>query len=615
MSTSYLNLISEGSNGDHHVLGFDRSLFKANYSKPMNFGMQKYEISADKKEQLHQDKEAIYTFTINPSSNDIGDLLLDTHLVVVLPNIWSPIHADNGPTPKWRPFEFKWIPKLGANIVREVVITIDNHVVQRFDGYYLQNIVEREFDDAKRRQFYEMIGHVPELNDPANAYDNGGNYPNASHGDYNASDGMSLEAQIEPSIRSRTLVIPLMGWYSFSTKQAVPLRCMQNHKMVFTVRLRPAREWYVTKNVGPRNPSSLSEDDYQKLKPHQKHPTEHSARKHFAPIHAEGNNAEAYYLRRFVTQPYDFKTDIPDYFSDAATAHYKNLNVNLIQDVYMVATTAMLTREEVTAYVRGRKEYLFKQIQRIEEEAQTQTQNRKEIESAGLVANVSLFFQRNDVEYRNEFSNYTNWSYSDKRESPLVDYSVLTGNDIVDVHANQYRYDGWDLRRTDNPTAGPIPADPSLRTTGGYNTRNDRRILRTFKFFLAGREKDKEFESKIITNIDTFTRSNGGSATANELYFYSFELNSDPCHLSPTGFMNTDFYSRFELDYTLFPPAINREAKYTTLCDFENNIIWGTEKSDRENKYLYNYHMYIYIERYNKIVFENGEVKLIISPV
>ena len=44
MSSAYLNLVSEGSNGDSHVIGIDRSLFKCGYAKPMNFGMQKYEI-------------------------------------------------------------------------------------------------------------------------------------------------------------------------------------------------------------------------------------------------------------------------------------------------------------------------------------------------------------------------------------------------------------------------------------------------------------------------------------------------------------------------------------------------------------------------------------------
>lgn len=591
MSSAYLNLVSEGSNGDSHVIGIDRSLFKCGYAKPMNFGMQKYEIEPiNSGVQLEQTKSLEYKFEILPGTKNIGDLLLDTHLVVVLPNIWSPINADID-NKRWRPFEFKWIPKLGANIVERVIITIDNRKIQEFDGYYLQNIVEREFDDAKRRQFYEMIGHVEELNDPAKA--NGGHYPHASHGDKSASDGTETE-DIEPSIRSRTLVIPLMGWYSFSSKQAVPLCCMSNkdRKMVFTVTLRPARSWYVTKNVG----SDITTNDIEQAK-----------RKHLAPPDTD----VTYFLRRFVKEPYPFTT-IPDYVNltpEEDKEHYGSATTPLVDRIYMIATTVTLKKEEFDIYRKTRKEYLFKQTIRIKEESRMQTHNRKIIESAGLVANVTLFFQRDDVKERNEYSNYTNWSYENERNVPLVDYS-----DPSVLKSEQYTYGGtWDLRTTGDATSGVISNPPPFRTTGAYNIRNERRILRTFKFIFAGKEKERDYEAKVISNIDAFTRCNG--ANSNEVYFYSFELDSDPHKCSPTGVINSNFYSRFELDYTLFPPPINPNTKFLTLCDFENNMILGTAEQDNVNKYLYNYDMYIYIERYNKLVFENGDVELAIVPV
>lgn len=599
MSSAYLNLVSEGSNGDSHVLGIDRSLFKCGYAKPMNFGMQKYEIDPiNSGIRLEQTKSLEYRFEISPGTKNIGDLLLDTHLVVVLPSVWSPINADTSDN-RWRPFEFKWIPKLGANIIENVTITIDNRKIQEFDGYYLQNIVEREFDDAKRRQFYEMIGHVEELNDPAKA--NGGEYPHASHGDYVASDGTETE-DIEPSIRSRTLVIPLMAWYSFSSKQAVPLCCMSNKdcKMVITVTLRPARSWYVTKNVG----GNTATNDIDQSK-----------RKHLA----SPDTDDTYFLRRFVKEPYPFPANsIPDYINLTAEAdkdYYGNATTPLSGRIYMVATTVTLKKEEFDIYRKTRKEYLFKQTVRIKEESRMQTHNRKIIESAGLVANVTLFFQRDDVKERNEYSNYTNWSYENERNVPLVDY-----NDTSVLKSEQYTYDNgaaidWDLRRTGDPTSrvGAITNPPPFRTTGAYNIRNERRIMRTFKFIFAGKEKERDYEAKVISNIDAYTRCNG--ANSNEVYFYSFELDSDPHKCSPTGVINANFYSRFELDYTLFPPPINPNTKFLTLCDFENNMILGTAEQDNGSKYMYNYDMYIYIERYNKLVFENGDVDLAIVPV
>lgn len=583
MSSALLNLVSEGSNGDSHVLGIDRSLFKCGYAKPMNFGMQKYEIDPiNSGVQLNQTNSLVYNFEISPKTKNIGDLLLDTHLVVVLPNIWSPINADTEDN-RWRPFEFKWIPKLGANIVEKVTITIDNHIIQEFDGYYLQNIVEREFDDAKRRQFYEMIGHVEELNDPAKA--NGGNYPHASHGDKAASDGTET-INIEPSIRSRTLVIPLMGWYSFSSKQAVPLCCMtnKNQKMGFTVRLRPARSWYVTKNVG----SKTATNDIDQAK-----------RKHVAPPDSE----EAYFLRRFIKEPYQFTT-IPDYLTsdNELKIYYGPVTIPLITRIYMLATTVTLKKEEYEIYRKTRKEYLFKQVLSIKEESRMQTQNRKIIESAGLVANITVFCQRDDVKDRNEYSNYTNWEYENERNVPLVDYS-----DVKVLKSEQYRYGDWDLRATGDPRTGPTNAPP-FRTTGAYSVKNERKILRTFKFIFAGKDKENDMDAKVLSYVDSYTKCNGGFT--NEMYFYSFELDSDPHKCSPTGVINTNFYSRFELDYTLYPPATNPNADFNRVCDFDNEFVFGTSRE--ENRYLYNYDLHIYIERYNKIVFENGDVNLLI---
>ena len=62
-------------------------------------------------------------------------------------------------------------------------------------------MVERDFDACKKDLFYKMTGHVPELNDPANAYDRLNVYPNAYKIDNAAGP--------EPSIRSRSLYIPL----------------------------------------------------------------------------------------------------------------------------------------------------------------------------------------------------------------------------------------------------------------------------------------------------------------------------------------------------------------------------------------------------------------------
>ena len=166
-----------------------------------------------------------------------GDLIMDTYLVVKLPTIWSPIippdkdnHQDNIMN-KWRPYEFKWIKHLGSQMIERIRFTIGGQVIQEFTGQYLHNMIERDYDANKKELYYKMIGHVPELNDPANAHDRVNVYPNAYK-----MDGSSGP---EPSIRSRSLYIPLNIWFTIASKMAFPIAALQYNEFHIEVDIRP----------------------------------------------------------------------------------------------------------------------------------------------------------------------------------------------------------------------------------------------------------------------------------------------------------------------------------------------------------------------------------------
>jgi hypothetical protein len=607
MSGAVLNLISEGSGSDYHVLGNGRdfnlkSLFKSSYKKPFNYGMQKFRLDEAHNTALSSTKPNDLRFVVNHNNSD---LLLDTHLVVALPNIWSPIHAevnDGAGTPqnRWRPFEFKWIQKLGANIIDYVEIVINNIVVQKFDGYYLQNVVEREFSEEKKKQFYEMIGHVPELNDPASV--NGGFYPNASHKDAEASRG-ELGSDIEPSIRSRLLVIPLLGWYSFSSKQAVPLCCFPQQSkglMYFNVRLRPLREWYVVKPI-----EITVNDETGNWK---NYPLDHAERTHISP----SSNASAvpmhYQLRRFTKEPpkkaewesnTELSSDIPDYTQEWLKEHYSAVVHDM--DVHIMTTNAVLTSDERDAFKSAPKEYLFKQVCKYEL-PNAPLDHKYRIDNAGLVANVTIFFQRNDVVFRNEFSNYTNWEYAQRREPVLVSPASKADGSLYHFGPGN----AMDLRRS---ASGLGQVDNLFRTTGMYVANNERHILKHFHMVLSGKIRESHFEASVVSNIEQFTKCRGGATVnSHDVNFYSFELDAGPNNY-PSGVLNADFFSKFELAYSLNVPPVDPDAKFKTICDTENNVILATFK-DMNGNYKYMYNMYVYVERYNKLTFDNNEVNL-----
>ena len=53
----------------------------------------------------------------------------------------------------------------------------------------------------------------------------------------------------EPSIRGRRIYVPLHFWFSYSTKVALPLVCLQYSEVVIDITLRPIRELFTINDV------------------------------------------------------------------------------------------------------------------------------------------------------------------------------------------------------------------------------------------------------------------------------------------------------------------------------------------------------------------------------
>ena len=181
MPGGLMNLIAEGNQNIILTGNPTKTFFKCTYAKYTNFGLQKFRIDYDGQRILNMNSTSNFKFKMPRNG---GDLIMDTYLVVKLPTIWSSIippkkDSTNNIENKWRPYEFKWIKYLGSQMIERVRFTVGGQVIQEFTGSYLHAMVERDFDSSKKALYYKMIGHVPELNDPANAYDRVNVYPNA----------------------------------------------------------------------------------------------------------------------------------------------------------------------------------------------------------------------------------------------------------------------------------------------------------------------------------------------------------------------------------------------------------------------------------------------------
>lgn len=617
----------------HHMKGSDRTLFKRNYRRPTDFGLEKVRYDPKNSVISALSTETTLVFEIN-TQTDTADLLLDTHLVLDLPDIWSPIHADKVDVPAeslvWRPFEFKWVRNLGSTIIKDVDIEINNTMIQKnLDGHYMRNLVEREFSDEKKAFYHEMTGNVPELYDPASMND--GYYPHASHLDaQRRTDADPLyEVRVEPSIRGRKLIIPIMGWYYFSTKQAVPLCCLReavpSQLMKIRVTLRPLREWYVLKCVDPyvaQLPDPARPSGKEPFKP--KHVDSHVKRKHRSPQYINDSGIPPHYnLNRFMVEPpskeqwkelNEASSELPDYRGLSLHNYYETRgNANYDFDIHLVATKATLSPEERNEFLYNRKEYLFKQVvKRDPKEGKFGVPliSKLRLEGLGHAANISIFLQRHDVNERNEYDNYTMQAYLGEREDPL---SEREGSLWIPKTSPYYEFndedgDVWDLRRSDSEFTSD---DNLFRTTGNYLLQNRADILRSFTFHFEGAEKESQRFSHVISSIDRFMRCDGGGGGSHSrhVHFYSFELSSSPFDATPSGYLNTDYFNRVEIEYTLNPPPVNKDYEFKLLCDADNNIQFVDKH--KADMYEFHYNMYIYVEKWQKLRFENGEVGLV----
>ena len=146
MPGGLLNLIAYGN--QNIVLNGNPtcSFFKGTYKKYTNFGLQKFRVDFDGQRVLKYNEESVFSFKMPR----YADLILDTCVVVTLPNIWSPIIPPADCSGTWLPYEFKWIENLGFQMIKEITINVGGQTLQKFSGQYLINQAKRDWDVSKK---------------------------------------------------------------------------------------------------------------------------------------------------------------------------------------------------------------------------------------------------------------------------------------------------------------------------------------------------------------------------------------------------------------------------------------------------------------------------------
>ena len=560
MAGGLLNIIAIGNNNVILTGNPSKTFFKVTYSKYSNFGLQKFRIDYDGLRDLRLTEPSTFTFKIPR----YAELLMDTYLVVTLPNIWSPVYPPCVQTNyQWTPYDFRWIQNLGTNILQEITITCGSLTLQKYTGAYLAAMVERDFTAEKKDLFNKMSGNTGELNDPANAFGRIYNYPSASY--------TTNTTGAEPSIRGRTLYIPINTWFTLNSNCAFPLIALQYNELVVTVTLRPIQELYQIRDVF----------DIQNSYPY---------------IQADYTQPQLQMYRFLQTPPTVMLT----------TDDYQNKQNTWNADIHLLSTYCFLSKEEATKFATEDQVYLVKDVFDYNFENITGTKRIK-LTSTGMVANWMWFLQRNDANLRNEWSNYTNWPYSMLPSNvilaPNVQLFDTNGNYYVkDETGNVFTY-GMGVNVNNLLNTG-------ISITGDFHPENQKEILTTMAILLNGEYRENTLTTGIFNYVEKYTRTQGFAKEG--LYCYNFCLNTSPFEYQPSGAINLSKFKDVQLELTTNVPTIDAvNSQFNIICDLCGNPI-GVQKSNWR-LYDYNYNLTVFEERYNVLSIISGNCGMLYS--
>ena len=557
MAGGLMQLVSQGQQNVILNGNPEKSFFKCTYKKYTNFGKQNFRLDYEGTPTLSLTNESTFTFKVKR----YADLLMDCYICITLPNIWSPIMPpqavvqSDGTTiyTDWAPYEFQWIKDLGAQIISRITINCGNQQLQQYSGQYILNSARRDFSGQKLALFEEMIGNVPELNDPANVGARVNAYPNAFY--------TTSQAGAQPSIMGRTLYIPLGSWFSLLSTQAFPLVALQYNELWINVSFRPINEWFTIRDVMDYT------NNYPVVAPN---------------------------FNQFYMQFYRFLQTPPDV--DLGPTSYVDTRTNWFADINLNCTYTFLSDDESTIFAKNEQKYLIKQI--YEKSYYNVTgSNKINLDSLGMVISWMFYFQRSDVNLRNQWSNYSNWPYD---YMPQDITAALT--------AGTYQ--------NPNPL-GPTPLGPGLNpdgtlsglyTTGVYNPQNLKEILIAMGILLDGQYRENTLPAGVYNFVEKYTRTHGFAPPG--LYCYNFCLDTDPLKVQPSGAMNMSRFTNIQLEFNTITPPADPYAQVLTICDPNTGDIVGINKPTWRI-YDYNFNMYLIEERVNMVIFVGGNAGLL----
>ncbi len=353
--------------------------FKAVYKRHTDFAMEHFRLYFRSKNMSLPQSGSL---TLAAKVERYAQLLHDCYLSIQLPDIYSPIVPVTQPhdiLPEDATgigYEFQWVKNIGYNMINYVAVTINGSEIVRHTGEWMKLYSHLKFNGNKKKMLNELVGNVPELYDPANAYDRLNQYPHA----ISRVDNLSA-----PSIPGRVLTIPLHFWFCETIGNALPLIALQHSEVQIVVDLKNVYQMFTIRDV---NESSAKFGERIA-------PTVETSMTHF------------------LSPPTYADPTIP------TNPGLTSWNMNpFVEANFIFVTDAELSHIATTDH-----SFMLTQIDIREAHGQHGPSNDLDLIMRNLCTRVVWVAQRNDRARENDYDNYTNWK--NPNEPPLKDSSLL----------------------------------------------------------------------------------------------------------------------------------------------------------------------------------------------
>ena len=374
--------------------------FRSTYKRHTNFAMEHIRVDFS---SSNLNFDVAQSRKLSARIDRYAQLLNDCYVVLTLPDIWSPLVPITVAPPTGYDarctavgYEFQWIQNIGYNLIDTIDITMNGQVIQTIPGEWLKLYSHLTFNGTKQLTVDQMVGNVPEMYDPANAFDRQGQYPHAvsyATPAYAANGTLIFPGATipEPSIRSRQLVVPLHFWFCESVGSALPLVSLQNTEVYINVTLRPLNYLYTVIDVVPTSPTYG-----QRIRP-----------------------TGSYPLSLFLTPT------LPN--GSPTNAGVTNFN----PDPYLECNFFYLSEQEMEQLAVADQSYMLKEISFVGSEGQYGPNTDLLLPMRNLATRVTWVARRSDSIATNAWDNYTNWP--DPKRAP---WSANTSDIATSLYAS-----------------------------------------------------------------------------------------------------------------------------------------------------------------------------------